>query len=149
MTILNACDGKMHGILWNQLKRISHFSPMGLDSYRKHVKKWIMKLTYWMDSLNNSLNFIFVFTQPLESLQTSGRFVVHLGCQCQWSTGVRKHDVGRWKNLMPWENRAAFGKVISILGGGFKHFWDFTPIWGKWSDWTSIFFRWVGKQTTN
>ena len=47
-------------------------------------------------------------------------------------------------------NRAAFGKVISILGGGFKHFWIFTPMMGFHDPiGRAYFFRWVGKQTTN
>ena len=34
-----------------------------------------------------------------------------------------------------------------LLGGGFKHFWNFHPYLGKISHLTSIFFRWVGSTT--
>ena len=34
------------------------------------------------------------------------------------------------------------------LGGGFKYFFFFTPIWGRFPIWL-IFFRWVGEPTTN
>ena len=33
-----------------------------------------------------------------------------------------------------------------FLGGGFKYFWTFTPIWGRFPIWL-IFFKWV--ETTN
>ena len=35
----------------------------------------------------------------------------------------------------------------NYLGGGFKYFWNFHPYLGKISNWTSIFFRWVGSTT--
>ena len=36
-----------------------------------------------------------------------------------------------------------------ILGGGFNFFKYFYPYLGKWSNLTSIFFRWVGSTTTH
>ena len=57
---------------------------------------------------------------------------------------IPKIKMAMWR----WSKCWWFFRLCNVhLGGGFKHSLFFIPIWGKWSNLTSIFFRWVGSTT--